>query len=333
MQAESVSAAPKRHGRRGDPVFNVAILAVLVVWIGQMVVRSLPAAYAFGDRWWIAAVALVSAGSLALLWNERRLFLAQPPVEPGVDEASWCAAEEDLAARDRLRDPRAVAIVALGVAVAPFAALLVALWWENPENAPLSPTNMIFLAAASLIVWLGAASLVASRRAEREGAVGFVEGSRPPAGWAALGAVAVGLPLAWLPLVLMAAAAARPKALLLLAVPALHAALWGWSSYAWRRPLRIDLRLREFPVDWKRRQRDARIARLPWLMFVWEYALVAIVGPSVLGEQIGSGWGFFLLPYWSAVMIGLVGTGWAFFTRPMRLGAAQGAEQVSPCAG
>lgn len=148
-----------------------------------------------------------------------------------------------------------------------------------------------------------------------------------------LGAVAVGLPLAWLPLVLMAAAAAGPQALLLLAVPALHAAHWCWSSYAWRRPLRIDLRLREIPIDWQRRRRDARIARLPWVTFVVEHLLVVSEGLSVLGEVIGSGWAFFLAPIWSVVVIGLVGTGWAFFTRPMRHGATRMPGPASSWAG
>lgn len=169
MQAESVSAAPTRHGRRGDPMGTVPAFAALATWFGGIGMSYLQAAYALGDGWRIAAVALVSAGSLALLWNERRRFLAQPPVAPGVDEASWCAAEEDLAARDRLLDLRAVAIVALGIAVLPFTAS----WWGDPENGLLS-------ALFTIMAVVAAASLVASRRAEREGAVRVVEGSRPP---------------------------------------------------------------------------------------------------------------------------------------------------------
>jgi hypothetical protein len=297
---------------------TVPAVAILATWLGGVLVSFLQAAYAFGDGWRTAAVAMLSAVLLALLWNERRRFLAQLPLEPGLDEASWRAAEEDLAARDHLQDRPAVAIVALCIAVLPSAAL----WWWDRENVPLG-------ALLTMLLVLAAASLVPSRRAEREGTVRLVEGSRRPAGWAALGAVAVGLPLAWLPLVLMAAAVAGPRALLLLAVPALHAAHWCWSSYAWRRPLRIDLRLREIPIDWQRRQRDARIARLPWLTFIMEYLLVMGAGLSVLGELIGPGWAFFLPPIWAAVMIGLFGTGWAFFTRTMRRSAAQGGASTS----
>lgn len=326
MQAESVPAAPKRPGRRADPMETVPVAAVLATWLGGMGVNFLQAAYAFGDGWRIAAVAMGSAGLLALLWNERRLFLAQPPVEPGADEASWRAAEKDLTARDRLRDRRAVALVALGVAVLPFAAL----WWWDLGSVSLSALLTIMLVIGLVSI---ATSLLACQRAKREGTIRLVEGSRPPAGWAALGAVAVGLPLAWLPLVLMAAAAAGPKPLLLLGIPALHAFDWCWSSYLWRRPLRIDLRLPAIPIDWQRRQRDARIAKLPWKTFVVEYLLVVGVGPGMLGELIGSGCGaFFLLSIWSPVMIGLFGTGWAFFTRPMRRGVDQGTVSSYPAA-
>jgi len=107
---------------------------------------------------------------------------------------------------------------------------------------------MIVASFGSLLPLLVADTL-AHKRAMREGSMDTIEGEQVPPGWWVLGALAVGLPLVWLPMTLMAGGA---TALRILSIPILNGIAWWWASARWQGRWRVDRRLRAIPHRMRR---------------------------------------------------------------------------------
>lgn len=306
MQTEAV-VPPARPARfHVDPAVAPMFAALLTV-PGAFALLLLENFRGFGDEWRVPGTALVAVLSVALLLIQRRRFLSHPAVEPGAVEASWAAAQGDLEARDRLRHPISVVLLALCTALVPFSFL----WWFRASEG-----RWFYDLTVGWAAFFVAAHLVARRRAEAEGKMHLAAGSAVPAGWWALGALAVGLPLVWLPVVLMAAVE-DPRSLLLLAIPAVFGATWWLLAFLWRRPLRVDLRLRDVPVDWRRRSRDRGLTVLLWIPFFVQWRLAFVDQPAI-DELIGLGCSAsFVWELWWWVTAALLGTGALFFLRPI----------------
>ena len=319
MESPALAATRPKARFHVDPLTTVAIVAFVLSFAVVVLWNML--FYSYGlevSAWRVPGFAVVSLLALALLWNERRRFLSHPRLEPGAHESSWSAAADDLLSRRRLENPPSLTLIALFVALIPW----LFWWWQEAGWA--------FGAVVGSVGLVIVADHLARRRAARQGLTRTVEGSDPPPGWRVFGAMAVGLPLVWLPLALMAAAAGEAKPLLLLAIPLLHAAAWWGASHAWRRPLRIDLELPDVPIDWRRRQRDQLISLLPFVVLWGDWYLFTTAALSTFDEVLGRGCASFLsyILGWM-VMLGFLATGWAFFTRPLRASAAQPAASLS----
>jgi hypothetical protein len=308
MQAEAVVPPARPAGFHIDPAWTAPAFAALLTVPGAFALHLLEELRGFGAEWRVPGAAMVAVLAVALLLIERRRYLSHPAVEPGATEASWAAAQGDLEARDRLQNRLSVALLALGAAHVPFSFL----WWFRSSSG-----FWFFDAVLGFAAFLLAAHLIARRRSECEGRVQLAAGSAPPAGWWALGALAVGLPLVWLPVVLMAAAE-DPRPLLLLAIPALSGATWWLLAFLWRRPLRVDLGLRDVPIDWRRRSRDQGLIVLLWIPFVVLWRL-ALGDQPAINELIGFGCSaFFVWELWWLMTLAILYTGLRLLLRPIQ---------------
>lgn len=306
MQAEAVVPPAVKARVHADPALTAPTFAFVLTGAGGVGLGLLEAFRGVGTEWGPPGAALVAVLSLVFLLIGRRRYLAHPPVEPGATEESWSAAQEDLRARDRLRHPLAVALLVLFTALLPFTFS----WWFRASGGFWFLDCVLGLAAA----------LIAANWVARPSATGrsvrLAAGSAPPRGWWALGALAVGLHLVWAPVVLLAAAA-DPGSLLLLTIPAVFGATWWLFAFLLRRPLRVDLRLRDVPTDWRRRSRDRGLIQLLWIPFLVQWRLAFVDQPAI-DELIGLGCSAsFVWELWWWVTAALLGTGALFLLRPI----------------
>lgn len=289
-------AAPRSSGRfHVDPVVTAAAAAWSLAFGGAFLWRLL--VYGLGlevTDWRALGFVGINLVTLMLLWSERRRILAHPPREPGADEASWHRAATDFAMRRRLEHPVSFAFAAVFVVLAPWTV------WLAGHFLTMLFVGMVFLLLANL---------VARRRAVAEGSTDTFEGSQAPPGWWALGALAVALPLVWLPVVLMSAAAG-PAPLGILAIPILHGAAWWGVGTGWRRRWSVDRRLRAIPLEWHWRQRSGDLGLIAVIVLWLSFLMVWPVSAPEIHDVIGPGcFGDFLWFLWWPVTFGLLGNG------------------------
>jgi hypothetical protein len=304
MEKTAVAVARSRSRFHVDPLVTAAAAGLSLAFAGAFLWRLLVYGLGIEVKDWRAIGCVgINLVTLVLLWSERRRILAHPPREPGADEASWRTAATDVAMRRRLEHPPSFALAAVFVVIVPWTVWLADYFVE-------------ILFVVSVFVLL--ATLVERRRAVTEGSTDTFEGSQAPPGWWALGALAVGLPLVWLPVVLMSAAAG-PAPLGMLAIPILHGAAWWGVGTGWRRRWRVDRCLRAIPLEWHWRQRSGDLGLIAvivlWLSFlmVWPFSAPEIhdvIGPGCLGDLL-----WFL---WWPVTFGLLGNGVSLRRREVR---------------
>lgn len=318
METTAVDA-PRASGRfHVEPALTAAAAGWLLVLSGDFVWRLL--VYGVGREvadWRLLGCVGINAITLVLLWSERRRVLAHAPREAGADEASWSKAAADLAMRKRLAHPGSLFFLAIFVVLIPWT-----LWmWDSPW--------MIVVLFGYLLPLL-VANTLAHKRAVREGWMDTIEGAQVPPGWRVLGALAVGLPLVWLPMALMAGGV---TALRILSIPVLNGIAWWWASARWQGRWRVDRRLRAIPVDWHRRARFARLRFIPYTALWLAYLLAMPFGSPGIDELLGRGCsGQLLWLLWWLVILGLLGTGLSFQARQVRpatLGVGAASESRS----
>jgi hypothetical protein len=305
METTAVDA-PRASGRfHVDPALTAATVGWVLAFGGAFVWRLL--VYGLGREvtdWRLLGCVGINAITLVLLWGERRRVLAHAPREAGADEASWGKAAADLAMRQRLAHPGSLAFVAIFVVLFPWT-----LWvWDRYPW-------MIVASFGSLLPLLVADTL-AHKRAVREGSMDALEGAQVPPGWWVLGTLAIGLPLVWLPMALMAGGV---TSLRILSIPILNGIAWWWASARWQGRWRVDRRLRAIPVDWHRRARFAELRFIPYAALWLTYLLAMPFEIPESNELMGSGCiGQLLWLLWWHVILGLLGTGVFFHTRQVR---------------
>lgn len=319
---ETAVVAPRASGRfHVEPAVTAAVVGWLLAFGGAVLWRLLVDGPGIEvTDWRVLGCVGINLVTLVLLWSERRRVLAHPPREPGAEEASWTAAAADLAMRRRLQDPRSLALVALFVVLVPWTLWL---WFRFA---------WMIVALFGCFNLLLVADSVAEKRAEDEGSIDMIAGAQVPRGWWVLGALAVGLPLVWLPVVLMTSAAGA-TALRLLAIPILNGLAWWSAGAGWQRRWRVDRRLGGIPVDWHWRQRFHLLRSFPIAALALAYLLANPYSAPEIEKLIGSGSsGDLLWMLWWPVILGLLGIGVFVHTgrvRPPALGAGAGSESRS----
>ena len=296
METTAVAAPPARGRFHVDPALTAAAVGGSLALGGAILWRLL--VYGLGMEvtdWRLLGCVGIDLVTLLLLWSERRRILSHPLREAGADEASWKVAAFDSDMRRRLEHPVSLVLVATFVVLVPWTVWLAA--------EPFSMIVAFYVAGVFVLL----ADLVARRHAESEGRMDTFEGSQAPPGWWALGALAVALPLVWLPVGLMAAAAG-PAVLVILAIAALNGAGWWVAGTGWQRRWSVDRGLRGIPLEWHWRQRSALLG-----LFVRTAIWMALLLTLHLDDQISvsgsSCLGGLLWFFWWPVTYGLLFTG------------------------
>lgn len=296
METTAVDA-PRASGRfHADPALTAATIGWLLAFGGAFLWLLLVDGLGMEmTDWRLLGCVGINASTLVLLWSERRRVLAHAPHEAGADEASWGPAAADLAMRRRLAHPGSLALLAAFVVLVPWT------WWLWFRFV------WMVVALYGSFGLLLVADTLAHKRAVREGSMDTIEGAQVPPGWWVLGALAVGLPLVWLPVALMAGGAAPLR---ILPIPILNGIAWWWASARWHGPWRVDQRLRAISVDWHRRERFADLLSIPTTALTLTYLLAYPFGHPEIAELIGHGSSSNLrwMLSWF-VILGLLGTG------------------------